>query len=86
MKIIDELAELRKGTPLMELESWVWDMLMDILPENMITVAASLGIVDKPTREQLKKFDDTYMAYKDRVDVKGSGKRFTNAIIDDSER
>ena len=83
MKIIDELAELRKGTPLVELESWAWDMLMDILPENMITVAASLGIVDKPTREQLKKF--TYMAYKDRVDVKGSGKRFTNAIIDDSD-
>ena len=60
-------------------------MLMDILPENMITVAASLGIVDKPTRKQPKKFDDTYMAYKDRVDVKGSGKRFTNAIIDDSD-
>ena len=50
MKIIDELAELRIGTPLMELESWAWDMLMDILPENMITVAALLGIVDKPTR------------------------------------
>ena len=62
MKIIDELAELRKGTPLMELESWAWDMLMDILPENMITVAASLGIVDKPTREQLKKFDDKRIA------------------------
>ena len=54
-----------------------------MLPDNMVTVAASLGIVEKPTKEQMHKLDATYLTYKDREDARNNANRYVNHIDDD---
>jgi hypothetical protein len=80
MKMINEVAELRPNSSEEENEQWAWDMMMEILPKELVAAAISLRIVRSPTRDQLKELDNIYTIYKDRDESEGAKKKFVNNI------